>query len=126
MLRTIFSAALAASLLGVAGTASAAPWDRPGVEHREREREIRREERRDERRDERFIERREFDHDRGRRPWARGERFMFEPGFEVVRNWEVMSLPRPAWGYHWVHVPGSFLLVNNDTGVVFDVRFARF
>lgn len=123
MFRTIYSAALAASLLGVAGTAYAdPPRERPGVEHREREREVRREERRDER----VIEHREFEHDRGRHAWTRGERFVFEPGFDVVRNWEVMALPRPAWGYHWVHVPGNFLLVNNDTGVVLDVRFARF
>jgi Ni/Co efflux regulator RcnB len=128
MYRTVFSAALAASLLGITGAAYAdPPWERPGVEHREREREVRREERRDELRDERRderIEHREFER---RHAWARGERFVFEPGrFEVVQNWEVMALPRPAWGYHWVHVPGNFLLVNNATGVVLDVRFARF
>jgi Ni/Co efflux regulator RcnB len=101
-MKTLVSAALALSLLGIAGTANAAPFYGPmhgPVYHREAVR---------------FAP--------GHHVWVRGERFV--PGygrFVVVDDWRAFRLARPAFGAHWVRAGDDFLLVSNRTGTILQV-----
>ncbi len=59
--------------------------------------------------------------------WVRGERFI--PGvhrYAVVDDWRPFQLRRPTYGFSWIRAGGNFLLVNNRTGRIVDVRFDRF
>jgi Ni/Co efflux regulator RcnB len=100
-MKTLISAALALSLLGTAGTASAATFyghaHGPMVRH-----------------DVRYAP--------ARHVWVRGERFSPAFGrFVLVDDWRGFRLPRPHFGAHWVRVGGDFLLISNRTGRVMDV-----
>ena len=101
-MKTLISTALALTLLGIAGTASAAPFHGPmhgPVVMREAVR---------------FAP--------GHHVWMRGERFSSAYGrFVLVDDWRGFRLPRPAFGAHWVRSGGDFLLVSNRTGRVLDV-----
>lgn len=101
-MKTLISAALALSLLGIAGTANAAPFHGPmhgPVFHREAVR-----------------------YAPARHVWMRGERFGPAYGrFVVVDDWRGFRLPRPHLGAHWVRVGGDFLLVGNRNGMILDV-----
>jgi Ni/Co efflux regulator RcnB len=97
-------AALAISLLGTAGAASAAPYFYHGPMHGP------------------VIHRDVVRYVPARHVWVRGERFV--PRYErfvVVDDWRGFRLPRPAFGAHWVRVGGNFLLIGNRNGVVLDV-----
>jgi Ni/Co efflux regulator RcnB len=100
-MKTLISAALALSLLGLAGTASAEPFRgamHGPVFHRE---------------EVRFAP---------RHVWVRGERFTPSFGrFVVVDDWRGLRLPRPRAGAHWVREGGDFLLISNRTGTIIDV-----
>jgi Ni/Co efflux regulator RcnB len=64
---------------------------------------------------------REFMRDAGRHEFMRGERFVPERGYVVVRDWRGMHLHRPVLGAHWVRAGGEFLLISNRTGRILDV-----
>lgn len=100
-MKTLISAALALSLLGIAGTANAAnlgPMHGPAV-HREAVR---------------FAPARHI--------WVRGEHFSPSFGrFVLVDDWRGFRLPRPHLGAHWVRVGGDFLLISNRNGRILDV-----
>jgi Ni/Co efflux regulator RcnB len=106
--KAVFSAALAASFVGIAGTAYADP---PWWARSER-REAAREEHRD-----RVEERRE----ERRHEWVRGERFVPRGEVVVVRDWRVMHLAPPRYGFHWVREGDFFLMINNWNGIVEEV-----
>jgi Ni/Co efflux regulator RcnB len=101
-MKTLISAALALTLLGTAGAASAAPYYGP-MHDPAFYREVAR-----------FAP--------GRHIWVRGERFV--PGygrFVLVDDWRMFRLPRPAFGAHWVRSGGDFLLISNRNGMILDV-----
>jgi Ni/Co efflux regulator RcnB len=100
-MKTLISAVLALSLLGIAGTASAATFyghgHGPIVRH-----------------DVRYAP--------ARHVWVRGERFSPAFGrFVLVDDWRGFRLPRPYAGAHWVRVGGDFLLISNRNGTVLNV-----
>jgi Ni/Co efflux regulator RcnB len=101
-MKTLISAAVALSLLSIAGPASAATFYGPmhgPVVTREAVR---------------FAP--------GRHVWVRGERFSPAFGrFVLVDDWRGFRLPRPAFGAHWVRVGDDFLLISNRNGRVLDV-----
>ena len=121
--KAIFSAALAASFVGLAGTAYADPpwWARS--ERREAAREEHRDRVFEERRD-RAIERREFE--RERHAWMRGERFVPRGEAIVVRDWRIMHLAPPRYGFHWVREGDFFLMINDWNGIVEQVVAAPY
>lgn len=97
----LISAALAISLLaGTAGAAFADPRDRDGDTHRE------------------------FLRDAPRHEFMRGDRFVPERGYVVVRDWPGMRLRPPTFGSHWVRAGADFLLISNQTGRILDVVIA--
>jgi len=97
----LVSAALAVSVVaGSAGAAFADPRDRDRDTHRE------------------------FIRDARAHEFMRGERFVPERGYVVVRDWRGMRLHRPALGAHWVRAGGQFLLISNRTGRILDVVIA--
>lgn len=101
-MKTLISAALALSLLSIAGTANAAPFYGPmhgPAVHREMVR-----------------------YAPGHHIWMRGERFAPSYGrFVLVDDWRAFHLARPAFGAHWIRVGGDFLLISNRDGTVLDV-----
>ena len=101
-MKTLISAALALSLLGIADTASAATFYGPmhgPVINREAVR---------------FAP--------AHQVWVRGERFSPAFGrFVLVDDWRGFRLPRPAYGAHWVRVGDDFLLISNRNGSILDV-----
>ena len=57
----------------------------------------------------------------GYAPWRRGA--MLPPYYrnDVVQDYQRYHLRRPPIGYSWVRVGASFLLVSQDSGLIFDV-----
>lgn len=101
-MKTLISAALALSLLGLAGTANAAPYHGP-MHGRDFHREA-----------VRFAP--------GHHVWVRGERFTPAFGrFVRVDDWRAHRLARPAFGAHWIRAGGDFLLISNRNGTVLDI-----
>lgn len=104
MRKLITTAALALSLLGVAGAADASTYYGHGphggrvVVHT----------------NDRFHG--------PHRVWVRGERFVpGRAGFVLVSDWRGYGLHRPIFGAHWVRVGPDFLLISNRTGRVLEV-----
>ena len=99
-MKILISAAMALSLLGIAGTANAAnfgPMYGPAA-HREAVR---------------FAPARHI--------WVCGEYFSPSFGrFVLVDNWRGFRLPRPPFGAHWVRVGGNFLLISDRNGRILD------
>jgi Ni/Co efflux regulator RcnB len=101
-MKTLISAALALSLLGIAGAANAAPYNSPmhgPAFHRDVVR-----------------------YAPARHVWMRGERFAPSYGrYVMVDDWRAFRLARPGFGAHWVRAGGDFLLVSNRTGRILEV-----
>jgi len=59
--------------------------------------------------------------------WIRGERFMMpQRHYIVLHDWHRYHLRRPPVGYRWVRYGNDLLLVSRRSGIILDVRFARF
>jgi len=107
-MKKLISAALALSLLGAAGAASAAPFWGPPTDGRGFRREVIRDV-------------------PGHRAWVRGERFVAPVGgYVVVNDWRYLRLRPPPFGFHWVREGHDFLLVNNRSGIIANVMFNRY
>ena len=102
-MKTLIAAIMALSLFGAAGAATAAPYYGPHghVVHREMVR-----------------------YAPVRHAWVRGDRFVPGYGRSIMANdWRGFHLPRPIFGAHWIRVGGEYLLINNRTGRIMDIRF---
>ena len=105
-MKTLISAALALSVLGVVSAAGAAPFH--GMVHGP-------------------VFHREAVRYAPRHVWVRGERFVPSYGrFAVVDDWRAFRLPPPRFGAHWVRDGGDFLLVGNRDGLILDVMLNRY
>ena len=54
--------------------------------------------------------------------YKRGEHLSRSYGaFDDVSNWEQFRLTKPPQGFHWVRFDGSYLLVNDESGLITDI-----
>ena len=54
--------------------------------------------------------------------YKRGEHLSRGYGaFDDVANWEQFRLTKPPQGFHWVRFDGSYLLVNDESGLITDI-----